>query len=313
MITLDEFKEKHLGESLDWDKNFGAQCVDLYRFYVSEVLGFPQSPGVRGAADIWTTVDEKYFEKIPNTLLGVPRKGDIMIWNTKAGGGYGHVGVVLEAGVMNFTSLDQNWSQMKVTVETHSYSNTIGWLRPKIQTMDCLLPNTPEFRDLYERLLAGAEKINKLAVYLGLGDNADKVSYDTFEQSIGGLKGRVTEFQNKAGEAEGKLRVAQQEIKNREEQVSRLENDLIKMEEAHNLDITELNRQLQNYHLSGSDQWQEKYQEAQSKYNEAMKDKGRILLELADAQSKLDSNLESQLEGKSLWELLQLVLSKIRI
>ncbi len=133
-MTLNEFIDKWLGKKCDYDNFYGGQCVDLYRMYVKEVLGFPQSPGVGGAAEIWDTADHKYYDFITNEPTAVPQRGDIVIWNRKAGGGFGHVAVFLEGDVNKFTSLDQNWPTLdKVTKTEHDYKNVIGWLRPKKQ------------------------------------------------------------------------------------------------------------------------------------------------------------------------------------
>lgn len=131
MITFDQFITKWLNKKIDWDGAFGAQCVDLYRQYVFEVIGCPQSPPVDGAAAIWTTYLSTYFTRIANTPDGIPVKGDIMIWNRNVGYGYGHVGVFTSGDVMSFTSLDQNWSIVATHYQRHDYANVLGWLHPK--------------------------------------------------------------------------------------------------------------------------------------------------------------------------------------
>ena len=131
-MNFDDFIWKWYDVGCDFDGAYGFQCVDLYRQYCKEVLSVTQSPAISGAAKIWDTIDTNIFQKIPNTPTGVPQKGDIMIWNTKMGGGYGHVGIVRNADVLKFTSFDQNWavgSPPKKVV--HNYTNTFGWLRKK--------------------------------------------------------------------------------------------------------------------------------------------------------------------------------------
>lgn len=132
MISFDEFIWKYYNAYIDYDHYYGNQCFDLYRQYVQEVLGFPQSPAVSGAAQIWDTYLKDYFIRIPNTPTGIPQKGDIMIWNKNAGGGYGHVAIVHDGDIMKFTSLDQNWVQGSPCRKVlHNYNNTLGWLHPK--------------------------------------------------------------------------------------------------------------------------------------------------------------------------------------
>src|SRR3990167_7524815 len=95
-LSFDEFIAKNLGKMLDYDGAFQGQCVDLYRFYVQDVLNFPQPRAVAGAKDFWTNYEtdpnlKNYYKQVANTPTGVPEKGDIVLWNSGAGGGFGHV------------------------------------------------------------------------------------------------------------------------------------------------------------------------------------------------------------------------------
>jgi Skp family chaperone for outer membrane proteins len=136
-MTVDQFVEKYLGKKIDFDGAYGGQCVDLFRQYVKEVLELPQPKGVNGAAEFWTGYDndpnlKNNYEKIANTPTGVPQKGDVMLWNKKAGGGFGHVSVFLSGNVDTFVSFDQNWPTLSVCTKTnHNYTNVYGWLRAK--------------------------------------------------------------------------------------------------------------------------------------------------------------------------------------
>ncbi len=131
-MTLDEFVQKYIGTTVDFDGHYGGQCVDLYRLYVQQVLGFPQSPLVVGAKDIWDTAPEEYYEKIKCMAINRPQLGDIVVWNEHTGKGYGHVAVCLYAHVSVFCSLDQNWPEGKQCARVfHDYQHVIGWLRPK--------------------------------------------------------------------------------------------------------------------------------------------------------------------------------------
>lgn len=130
-MTLQEFIHKYTGVPVDFDGRYGNQCVDLARQYVKEVLKVPQFKPVVGAADMCTSYDPKYFNAIKNTPDGVPQPGDIMIWNKRAGGGYGHVGIFSHGDVNEFWSFDQNWPPGSLPkLVRHTYSNLYGWLRP---------------------------------------------------------------------------------------------------------------------------------------------------------------------------------------
>jgi len=108
-MTHDEFIKEYDGKYVNFDENFGPQCVDLYRQYVQDVLGFPQSPPVEGARNIWTSYLQDKYERIQNTPKAVPKKGDIIIWGEMPGNPYGHVGIFMSGDVNMFYSFDQNW------------------------------------------------------------------------------------------------------------------------------------------------------------------------------------------------------------
>lgn len=136
--AADKFVEKWLGKKADFDGAYAGQCVDLFRFYVQDVLRHPQPKGVNGAKDFWTNYEgdpnlNKYFKKITNTPTFVPIKGDVVVWNGRAGGGYGHIAIFLEGDVNSFISFDQNWPTLsKCTKTKHDYKNVYGVFRPNV-------------------------------------------------------------------------------------------------------------------------------------------------------------------------------------
>lgn len=131
-MTYNEFKAKWLGKGINYDNFAGAQCTDVYRMYVKEVLQFPQSPSVTGAKNIWDTYLSEYFDRIPNTPDGVPEQGCVAIWGH---GTYGHVGIVDSADKQYLTCFEQNWVEMDGSgvseLRKHTYANVLGWLKPK--------------------------------------------------------------------------------------------------------------------------------------------------------------------------------------
>jgi hypothetical protein len=138
LITFDQFKNKYLGKQVEYHSySPGAenQCVDLINQYLTEVLGLDPIIGTH-AKDFKNRYNSEQLEWIPNTPNGVPGVGDIIVWNGRVGGGYGHVGIFESGDVNGFVSIDQNWSiPEKVTREKHNYNNVSGWLRPKEQQM----------------------------------------------------------------------------------------------------------------------------------------------------------------------------------
>lgn len=130
-MTTDEFVSKYNGKTIDFDGVFGGQCVDLYRQFVKEVLGFPQSPPVTGAYQVWDTYLGQYFDRIDNTPSGTPQKGDILIWGQSVGK-YGHIAVYLEGNTSSFKSFDQNWPVgTNCHIQSHNYNGLLGWLTPR--------------------------------------------------------------------------------------------------------------------------------------------------------------------------------------
>jgi hypothetical protein len=122
----------------DFDNAYGGQCVDLFRFYVNEVLSLGQPKGVVGAADFWTNyatdlILKNNFTQIKNTADFNPLAGDVMVWNKRVGGGFGHIAIVSDdkATLDTFNSFDQNWVKISVCeIVKHTYANVYGVLRP---------------------------------------------------------------------------------------------------------------------------------------------------------------------------------------
>jgi hypothetical protein len=134
-MTLGQFEKAALTEkAIDWDGAFGAQCVDLMRFYAHCVMGIPQPSGVSGAQDFFKNYQKDkvladHFDKIANTPEFVPEPGDIAFWWDDK---FGHVAVVTgPSDTKVFTTLDQNYVKNTVTKQAHNYKNFLGVLRPK--------------------------------------------------------------------------------------------------------------------------------------------------------------------------------------
>ncbi len=145
LALLNSWIAQNTNKPLDFDHYAGNQCVDTFRFYLHDVLGVPQPPGVTGAYQLALNYDPKFFDWIPNTLFNVPQKGDAIIWKATASNrNFGHVGIFLSGNVVNFQSFDQNFpSQGYVDangtfvgtgvahIQNHSYINVLGFLRFK--------------------------------------------------------------------------------------------------------------------------------------------------------------------------------------
>jgi predicted RNase H-like nuclease (RuvC/YqgF family) len=219
-MNLDEFKNKWLGKPADFDGAYGNQCVDLYRFYVHEVLGFPQSPGVGGAAEIWDSADPKYYDFITNNPKDTdqfPTPGDIVIWNRKMGSGAGHVAIVLggtTGSTLHVLETDGTTGTGLVQEKLRPYTNVIGWLHPK-ESMGTINLETTKFEELVKKSTQWDKTVN----YLKPGSDPTFTSFEDLQTIVAGLKSRATDSENK-------LTQCQAELKNREEQVSRLKEEI---------------------------------------------------------------------------------------
>lgn len=131
-MTYLKFKKKWLGKGIDFDGAFKNQCMDIYRQYVKEVFGIPQSPAVKGAKEVWTTYLPQYFDRVANTPDGVPEQGDVVIWGH---GQFGHIAICDTADKQFVTSFEQNWVEMDgsgvTELRRHNYTNILGWLKFK--------------------------------------------------------------------------------------------------------------------------------------------------------------------------------------
>lgn len=218
-MTLNQFKDKYLGKQVEFHSFGGAdtynQCVDLVNQYIKDVLGLTPIIGTH-AKDFPAKYNKDQFEWIPNNPNDdkFPQPGDIVVWNGRVGGGAGHIAIALNSTPAGFTSLDQNWSKKQVvTTENHKYTNVSGWLHPKKGT-DMTIDEAT-----FNKLVANSTKWDGVHKYLELGGDPATTALEQATNSIGGLKSRATDLQNQLAKAEA-------EVKNRDEQVGRLKQQL---------------------------------------------------------------------------------------
>lgn len=85
------FVNTYNGTSHDVDRSYGAQCWDGYAFYM-QWLGYPYAhcTASGGAKDIWDLRSSNGMLNSCN-VVSSPQNGDIAVWGSNMGGGYGHV------------------------------------------------------------------------------------------------------------------------------------------------------------------------------------------------------------------------------
>lgn len=128
-MTLQEFIAKYNGKKVDFDGKFGAQCMDLYRFYLQEVWQKPQTPAVASAYMVFDTIDSNEYDKFTHGELKV---GDVVVWNQHFGPD-GHIAIVENpsdpTSIVVFGQNDPLGAVSKLS--RHTYANILGWFRPK--------------------------------------------------------------------------------------------------------------------------------------------------------------------------------------
>lgn len=83
------------GKYHDFDGQFGAQCVDLYNFYMTGFVGGQSSVGqVNYAQELWQRHDNSTLVQIGKNQR--PQMGDIAIWSNAMNGQGGHVAIVAQ-------------------------------------------------------------------------------------------------------------------------------------------------------------------------------------------------------------------------
>ena len=124
-----------VGKRYDTDGYYGAQCKDYANAY-SSFHGHPLKASNANAT--WTIAQDPFWQKLANTPTFLPQVGDIVVWGAWTGNPYGHIGVVLDANLNTFRSVDQNWFNANSTtgspaaIVSHNYTNprVVGFLRP---------------------------------------------------------------------------------------------------------------------------------------------------------------------------------------
>jgi hypothetical protein len=139
-----------------------AQCFDLIVAWL-DALGIPRvTGGLLNAYQIYnpsTAGLKQYCDIIPNSILSVPQKGDIVVWGSSYNNGPGHTGVATGNGnIFNFDCFEQN-DPLKTYahVKNYSYKGVLGWLRPK--TTEPLPIPQPPMNDINLKAKAQVDKI----------------------------------------------------------------------------------------------------------------------------------------------------------
>lgn len=127
------------GKFLDYDKVYGAQCVDLVHYYYAYFGKASYATG--NGCDFVNNKLPDGWTRIKNTADFVPQPGDIAVWGKELSQ-YGHVAIILSADAHSFVSMDQNWPRGSACKKvTHNYNKFWGVIRPNFSEPPSNPPN----------------------------------------------------------------------------------------------------------------------------------------------------------------------------
>lgn len=134
-MKFHEFINKYINSKIDFDKAFGAQCVDVFRQYCKDVLNIPHTGAVEGAKDLFLNyeklpLEKKYFIQILSDKI---KYGDVIVWGETATNRYGHVAIVVSnIGNKKVLILEQDgFKQDGTKLSVRTITNYLGILRFK--------------------------------------------------------------------------------------------------------------------------------------------------------------------------------------
>ncbi len=140
-----------VGGSWDYDGVYGAQCVDLTKYYYA-YLGV--SPASGNGCDYATNYLPSGWQRIKYYSGFVPQPGDIAVW-TYTTSAYGHVAIITSANASTMYVVEQNGSTHKTRSHSYSYSygTFYGVIRPNFSGNGSTTP-TPSYN--YQTITPGS-------------------------------------------------------------------------------------------------------------------------------------------------------------
>lgn len=134
-MKLKNFIEKYQNKSIDFDKRFSFQCLDIFNQYLVDVYKIKEPIKefpVMSAFQLFNMARVKRnFQTQNNGLFDIPKPGDIVVWSQGVGP-HGHVGICVSANLMTLDVFEQNWNGVQRCVTNrHSYRHIIGFFRLK--------------------------------------------------------------------------------------------------------------------------------------------------------------------------------------
>lgn len=153
-MDLQTFINQYKGKHVDFDGAYGAQCVDIVKFW-EQANGWPVITG--NANQVPNNAPRDRYDWIPNSLTAVPKPGDIVVFDKGLFGPNGHIGIFVSGNALTLTCFEQN-NPLGAPCQLMAhplYRGVVGWLRAKAPAP------APEPFNLYAgRLIQNDPKLN---------------------------------------------------------------------------------------------------------------------------------------------------------
>lgn len=258
------FLNQYNGKYVDFDGVYGAQCFDLVNRW-STALGYRPFGGLY-AYGIFDQPQGNYSQ-IRNTPDAVPQAGDIIVWNSRYGGGYGHTAIATGVGNTSyFESFDQNYpTGSPAHIVRHSYDGVIGWLRPNKLTTgdnDMVIQGENEFaranqlhtqllgvplsREVFNQLV-GKSWLNVIEIFSDHKATADQQAIlqvgrvavkDNWQQQIYDLQAQLKKASDLATDLNNRLVKAEADTKTMTTKVEALEKKVAELDNPDNIVVS---------------------------------------------------------------------------
>lgn len=259
-----QFLNQYNGKFVDFDGVYGAQCFDLVNKW-STYLGYRPFTGLYAYGIIDQT--QGNYTKILNSPTAVPQAGDIIVWNSRYGGGYGHTAIATGVGNTSyFESFDQNYpTGSPAHIVRHSYDGVIGWLRPnKLITgdNDMVIQGENEFarasklhqqllgvplsREVFNQLV-GKSWLNVIEIFSDHKATADQQAIlqvgrvavkDNWQQQIYDLQAQLKKASDLATDLNNRLVKAEADTKTMTSKVEALEKKVAELDNPDNIVVS---------------------------------------------------------------------------
>lgn len=129
-MDIQAFIKQFKGRRVDFDGGYGAQCVDIVKYW-EQVNGWPVVSG--NAKDVPKNAPRDRYQWIPKTMGATPKTGDIVVFDKGLFGAVGHIGICVSATLVSLTCFEQNnpIGAPCILIAHPLYRGVVGWLTPK--------------------------------------------------------------------------------------------------------------------------------------------------------------------------------------